>query len=167
MNAVVRTRSIRTNVLTDTTAHGSFHSFVKTTTSHRRGAIIVELALVMPFFFMLILGMCEVGQVMRVQTRLTQAVRKGCATGCRPSASNDDVIADVRDSLLTMGLQGGAVDVKVLVNDHVADIFTAKRGDKVTVKATVSTAKITWTGSTYFIGSDSVQTATLSMLKQR
>jgi Flp pilus assembly protein TadG len=134
--------------------------------SERRGAVIVELALVVPFLAVMILGMCEVGQALRVEAVLAEAARQGCAAGCRAGGSNADIVSDVSSALLASGLPAGSASITVLVNGVMADAGTAQRNDTVTVQVSIPTSQTSVTNSTLFLGANSSQTEAITMLKQ-
>lgn len=131
----------------------------------RRGAALVELALLLPVLGTIVLGVCEIGQVLRVHASLTEAARKGCATGTLPGSSNADIIGDVQSALSDSGLPTSAT-ITVKVNDIIANVATAKRNDKVSVAVSLPTAQAAWTGSNVFVLQSSVQSEVIVMLKQ-
>ena len=127
---------------------------------------MVELALVAPFLAVLILGMCEVGQALRVEALLTQAARKGCATGSRPGCGNADVIFDVQTALTDTGLPAAAATISILVNDLPGSVAAAARNDKITVNISIPTSQVAITHTRVFMGSATIQSESTTMLKQ-
>lgn len=132
----------------------------------RRGAVVVELALVASFLSILLLGMCEVGQALRVEAVLAQAARKGCAAGSRPGAGNADVVYDVRNALAAAGFPAQAATITILVNDRAGNVAQAKRNDKITVSISIPKAEVAWARSNVFMGRTAVQSEAMNMLKQ-
>ena len=131
----------------------------------RRGAAVVELAIVIPFLAVLLLGICELGQALRVETILTRASRNGCASGSRPGCGNADVLYEVRSALSAAGLPGAAATITILVNDQPGNVALARRNDKITVSVSIRTSQVTWTGSHIFVGRDSMRSNPTTMLK--
>jgi Flp pilus assembly protein TadG len=132
----------------------------------RRGAAIVELALVAPLLLALILGVGEIGQSLRVQAAMSEASRIGCETASRPGSSSSDVRRDVKQALANSGLPAEEATITVLVNDRVRNVASAKLYDKVSVSISLPTAKTSWTRSSMFMGAKSIQSQTTIMLRQ-
>jgi len=75
---------------------------MKRTTRHkRRGAALVEMALTLPLFFMVVLGIVEFGRAMMVSQLLANAAREGARLAILSGNSNSDVETAVRDFLET------------------------------------------------------------------
>lgn len=134
--------------------------------ARRRGAIIVEMALVTPFLVLLLLGICEIGQAMRVHTYLSEASRQGCATGSLPGRSNVDVVEDVRNSLSGLKLSFTTAQITIKVNDVVGNVLQARRNDKITVTVAIPMSEAAWTGSSFFVPRHSIRSQTTVMLRQ-
>jgi Flp pilus assembly protein TadG len=132
----------------------------------RRGAAVVELALLLPFLSILLLGMCELGQALWVNACLSDAARIGCETGSRPGCSNADVAIDVNAALTANSLPATAATITMLVNNKSGNIAAARRNDKITVTISIPTNQVSWTKSFFFMGTNSVQSQSGSMLKQ-
>lgn len=132
----------------------------------RRGAAVVELAMIMPFLIIVVLGVCELGQAIYVNACLSEAARIGCETGSRPGACNADVISDVNAALTEHALPTAFATITVNVNDNASEVAAARRNDKITVTVAVPTSKVSWTGSFTYTKSDSVQSQSGTMLKQ-
>ena len=65
----------------------------------RRGAAMVEMALVLPVFLMLIMGIIEFGRAMMVSNLVTNAAREGARMAVLDGSSNTEVSAAVRTFL--------------------------------------------------------------------
>jgi Flp pilus assembly protein TadG len=127
-------------------------------TSHRRrrAASTVEFALVAPIFFVVVLGLIEVGRGIMVVHLLNNAARAGCRAGAIEGRSNSDISAAVTNSLSTQGITAEAVTVQV--NDGTADASAAQPQDEITVKVSIPVGNITWVpGGSYLRGSLSGQ----------
>ena len=62
---------------------------------HRRGAAVVEFALVVPLFFMLVFGIIEFGQGFMVSQLINSAAREGARVAIASGSTNADVEAAV------------------------------------------------------------------------
>jgi len=132
----------------------------------RRGAVAVELALLMPFFATIILGVTEIGQVQRAQCYVSEAAYAGCTMGSQLGSSNSLVISDVKASLTSCKMTANSAVITIKVNDVVADVSSAKLNDKVTVKVSIPVSATSWFGSHCFIPANSTISKTVVMMKQ-
>ena len=74
--------------------------------ARRKGAAVVEFALVVPVFFLFILGVVEVGRGLMVSHLLGNAAREGCRYGIIGSKSSDQIRTVVVNKLAAQGIQG-------------------------------------------------------------
>ena len=132
----------------------------------RRGAVVVEMALIVPFLVLLLLGICEIGQTLRVHSFLSEASRQGCTAGSLSGNSNADVIEDVKIALSAFKLNTGAAVVTIRVNDVVGNVAQARRNDKITVTVAIPMSSASWTGSSMFVSRRSIRSETTVMLRQ-
>lgn len=133
---------------------------------NRKGAAVVELALVSPFLIVMALGICELGQAYKVDAVLSAASRAGSATGCRPGCSNVDVISDARSAVTAAGLSTSYLTVRILVNDQTGEVANAVHNDKITVTASIPTSQIVVVNTLRFLGVNSVLSQSTTMLRQ-
>lgn len=124
------------------------------------------MAILAPFLALLLLGICEIGQVLRIHSSLSEAARQGCAAGCLPGSSNADVIQNVNRALSASRLATSGATITIKVNDVVGSVAKALRNDKITVIVAIPTAQAAWTGSFVFVSSSSIQSETTVMLRQ-
>jgi len=132
----------------------------------RRGAAVIELAILLPFLSALLLGMAEIGQSLRVEAALSKATRNAAGIASRPGGSNSDALSEVQATLSAAGVPANAATITVSVNDQPGNAAAARRNDKITVTLSIPTAAVRLTGSNFFSSSDSVQTVSTAMLKQ-
>src|SRR5690349_5471706 len=97
--------------------------------SRRRGAALVEFAVVSPILVSLVLGTIEVSRVLQVKQYLTDAARYGARAASRPGASNSDVQAAIKAVVANFNIPASAVTTAVKVNGTTADASTANSGD--------------------------------------
>jgi Flp pilus assembly protein TadG len=140
-------------------------NFAKTSSPKTRGAAAVEFAVLAPFLIFLMLGMFEIGQGIMVKSVLSDAARIACRTGITPGKANSDVTAEVNDILTANGIPASDATITILVNGNNADVSTANRTDKISVKVAVPISDVYWF-STYFLTGQTVESETVSMMRQ-
>ena len=117
----------------------------------RSGASAVEFAFVAPIFFMLILGMIELGRGLMVRHMLTNAARQGCRVGILEGKGNADVTAAVNAALAPIGIASDTVTIEV--NDNAGDVLNAPADAVVTVIVSVPVSTVTWVPGGQYLGS--------------
>ncbi|NLF69393.1 MAG: pilus assembly protein [Candidatus Anammoximicrobium sp.] len=113
----------------------------------RSGAVMVEMALTLPVFLALILGIIEFGQAFMVQQIVTNAAREGARHGVLPGATNAAVLEKVRGHLAA-----GNLDVpEVAVAITPTDLGAARTGAAVTVRVSAPYGAIGWLATPWFL----------------
>jgi Flp pilus assembly protein TadG len=115
----------------------------------RTAAATVEFAVVAPVFFLVMLGLVEVGRGLMVQHLLLNAARQGARTGILPSNGKTDVTNAVSNTLAPAGIT--AQTVTITVNDASGDPANANSGDDIGVQVQVPISAITWVPVTNFL----------------
>jgi Flp pilus assembly protein TadG len=115
----------------------------------RRGAHLVEFALVAPVFFVFVLGIIDIGRGLMVSSLLSNAARAGCRVGVLPGKSDSDVQAAVAQALNRQGISGTTTSVRV--NGTAANANTAQAKDLITVTITVPVTNVAWLPMTAFV----------------
>jgi Flp pilus assembly protein TadG len=115
----------------------------------RRGAHLVEFALVAPLFFLFVLTLIDIGRGMMATSLLANAARAGCRTGVLPGKANSDIQTAVTQAFSGQGMSG--TTVTVMVNGTVANASTANTKDLVTVSVTAPIANVTWMPGVWFV----------------
>jgi Flp pilus assembly protein TadG len=124
----------------------------------RRAASIVEFALVAPIFFIVVLGLIEIGRACMVTELLTEAARRGCRTGVIEGTSSGSIQKAATDYLTSVGISNESAGV--YVNDVPAgntNIQGMPAYTEITVVVTVPIANATWTPIRWVNGSLSGQ----------
>jgi Flp pilus assembly protein TadG len=129
----------------------------------RTAAAIVEFALVLPILTALLLGMFEISHAIRAKESLSNAAQRACRMGSWAGTTNDDLLPEVSDVMAEAGFSGQVVTV--LVNDAPGDVMTARKGDKISVRVSVPTAKVFWL-ATVFITAPTIESETVVMVRQ-
>lgn len=125
---------------------------------YRRGVAAVEFAIIAPIFFLLVMGVIEIGRALMVQQVLINASRVGARRAVMLSSSEAVTVEATTDYANGVGVPG--VDVEVS-----PDPATAAAGDPVTVEVTINFAEVSWLPSPWFMGGK-VLTASSVMRKE-
>jgi len=112
----------------------------------RKGAAVVEFAVVAPVLILLLLGMIECGRMIMVQQALTTAVREGARTAIVEGASASSAIDAAESFLAGAGITGGKITVTP------SNTATAAHGQPITVAVVVPFAKVSWLPHPLFLG---------------
>ena len=123
----------------------------KTQEQNRQGMAIVEMALVLPLFMMLVLGIVEFGRAMMVSNLITDAAREGARLAASSDSTNSEVIALVQSSLLeTVGVDPGNVSISLTVDpgpnnaDPNDNLSLAQKRDICRVEVSVPFSKVSF-----------------------
>ena len=113
--------------------------------SRRRGATLVEFAIVAPLLFLLILGMLELGRMVMVEQFLTHAAREGARRGILEQATASDVETVVADYLSGGTISGTTITVSPT---ELTDIGSR---DPVSVSISVPYDQVSWLPAPWFL----------------
>ncbi|MCY2990604.1 MAG: pilus assembly protein [Planctomycetota bacterium] len=125
---------------------------------HRRGAVMLEFAFVLPLFLMLVLGIIEVGRLLMVTQLVTEASRAACRLAVLSGATAADVTNEATESLQAGGISSSVV-VGVTITgqttvggpvDQPINLATIPEGYAVSVKVDVPFATVAWITPTFF-----------------
>lgn len=112
----------------------------------RRGAAVIEFAIVAPIFFLMAFGMIEFGRMVMVHQLLAGAAREGARQAVVDGVTADDVEQTVRSYLTATSIDGQEAQVMVTPNPTVVP-----RGVPVTVTATIAFEKVSWLPAPFFL----------------
>lgn len=124
----------------------------------RRGATTVEFALIAPIFFLMVLGIVEIGRACMVTEMLTEAARRACRQGVIEGTSSGSIQTTATNYLSSMGINGEAANV--FVNDTPAgstDVAGMPAYTEITVVVSVPISNVTWTPLWFVTGTLSGQ----------
>jgi Flp pilus assembly protein TadG len=138
------------------------HSFIKIRgrqSSGRRGAAMVEMALVLPIFFAVVLGIIEFGRAMMVGQMVTNAAREATRLAIVDGSTNTSVETWVEE-FLESSIDVDAADVTVTItvtaapgnDDPNNQIGNAQPRDLVTVNVAVPFDKVSYLPGSYLNG---------------
>jgi len=111
----------------------------------RRGAFIVEFAVVAPVLFLLIIGLFEFGRMVMVQQILTNASREGARRAVLEQSTKAGVETTVTDYLDNQTVSGATVTV---TPDPLTSVGF---GDPVSVTVSVSYDQVSWLPAPWFL----------------
>jgi Flp pilus assembly protein TadG len=129
------------------------------TAARRRGAAIVEFAVVVPVLVLLVFGMLEFSRVMMVEQVLTNAAREGARKAVLPGATTSDVTTVVNNYLTNSGITGANSPTVSPAPD------SANAGDPITVTVSVPFNNVSWLPVPMFLGGQTLS-ATVVMCKE-
>ena len=122
---------------------------------NRRGAAVVEFAIVAPVFFLLVFGMIEYGRLVMVQQILTNASREGARRAVLDGATTAEVTTAVTTYLTNARISGSSVAVSPNPPN------TAAFGAPVTVTVSVPFNQVSWLPSPIFLGGQTMTAASV------
>jgi Flp pilus assembly protein TadG len=105
---------------------------------NRRGAAVVEFAVVAPIFFLLVFGMIEYGRMVMVQQILTNASREGARVAILDGMTSTDVTTTVDNYLNNSGIVGA--NVSVATNPPVAPDYA----ESMTIAVDIPFSQVSW-----------------------
>lgn len=124
----------------------------------RTGAALVEMALVLPIFVTLLLGLVEFGRAIMVGQMVTNAAREGCRQAVLDGSTNTSVDTFVKDFLKSStGVANSDVRVTISIANPAAagQLSSAESRDLITVQVAVPFAKVSYLPPS-FLGSASL-----------
>ncbi len=124
----------------------------------RRGATLVEFAFVAPVFFLIVLGIIEIGRACMVTELLTEAARRACRQGVIEGTSSSSIQAAATNYLTSVGVSGETANV--YVNDSPAgstNVSTMPAYTEITVVVTVPASSVAWAPPWFVTGTLSGQ----------
>lgn len=127
--------------------------------SERRGAALVEAALVLPLFFVVVLGIIEFGRAMMVSQVVTNATREAVRQAILDGSTNQAVEQWIKDFLgQTLNVAAGDVSVKITVTPAPGNpnpnnqLANAQNKDLVTINVSVPFDKVSLIPGHYLAG---------------
>ena len=144
---------------------------IKRTTTHmhrRRGAALVEMALVLPIFVSVTLGIIEFGRAMMVSQLVTNAAREGARLGSLDGTTNSEIEADIRSFLQgSANVAGGSVSVTITITpatgnpDPANNVSLANVRDEVNVAVAIPFNAVSFIDGNYLDGKNITGSATM------
>lgn len=120
---------------------------------------MVEMALVLPVFFMVVLGIVEFGRAMMVAQLVTNAAREGARIGVVKDNSNADIESFIEDFMAeAVGVGSGDVSIDITVTPAPGnttsgnEVANAQSKDLVKVEVSVPFDKVSYIAGDYLNG---------------
>lgn len=129
----------------DESRRAKLEKLFRTSRRNRRGAAVVEFAVVAPVFIMLVFGMIEYGRMVMVQQLLTNASREGARMGILDGATTSSVQTAVTTYLSNASVTGATVTV----NPNPPS--SAGYGAPVTVTVSIPFSQVSWIPTPMFL----------------
>jgi Flp pilus assembly protein TadG len=119
------------------TCHCRPHASGAESSQHRRGAAVVEFAVMAPLFLMLALGVMEIGYALDASNTLYGVVREGGRLASQDfskslapgQTANEKVIQDIKNMLTAAGIDGSNVTVTIEHADSPGTTFDLENPD--------------------------------------
>ena len=140
-------------------AGGKVEKLFRSCRRKRRGAAVVEFAVVAPVFIMLVFGMIEYGRMVMVQQLMVNASREGARVAVLDGATTSSVQSQVNTFLTNAAISGQTVTV----NPNPPS--SAGYGAPVTVTVTIPFSSVSWLPSPMYLGGKTL-TATTVMRRE-
>lgn len=113
---------------------------------NRRGAAVVEFAVVVPVFLTLVFGMIEYGRMVMVQQIITNAAREGARVAILTTATTSSVSSTVTTYLSNVSITGATVTVSP------NPPTSATAGTGVTVTVSIPYSSVSWMAPIFLSG---------------
>jgi len=113
--------------------------------ARRRGAALVEFAMIAPIFFLMVLGLIEFGRAMMVQAQMTAAAKAGARAGSFDGSQSSDVTSAVNNYLSAAGISGATTTCSP------SPPSSAYPGQNVTVTVTIPYKSVSWLPAPTFL----------------
>ena len=126
----------------------------------RRGAAAVEFAIVAPVFFLMILGMIEIGRGVMVQQVITNASREGARLAVLPGSTSSEVTARVNGVLEAAGISGATVQI----TDDAGNTLNpqdAEYGEVINVTVSVPFDQVSWLPASKYLAGKTLKASTI------
>ncbi len=111
----------------------------------RRGAVVIEFAVVAPLLFMLFFATIEFGRVLMALHGLDIAAREGCRTAISRDATEQDVSDVVAQRLGAFGISGYALTIDP------SPPRNALQWEPITVRVEVAYGQVSWLPTPRFL----------------
>jgi Flp pilus assembly protein TadG len=120
---------------------------------------MVETAIVLSIFFLLVLGLIEISRLGLTSQLLSSAANSGCRVAVINGHTQNDVVSTVQSVLSS----GGIASSSYTLVTSPSDVTTTHLGEQVTVTISVPFSKVSWLSTPLFLGSATItSSATLS-----
>ncbi len=129
----------------------------------RRGAAVVEFAIVAPVFFLFVLGIIEYGRMVMVYQMLTNSSRMGARMAVLEGTTEQEVSDAIASHLNSLGVSGETVTVTAWDQQdppQTINLSDAVNGDTVEVSVSITFDQVSWLPSPMFLGGKELSAST-------
>lgn len=134
---------------------------------NRKGASIVEFALLAPILILLVLGTIDLGQYINVSQAVSNASREGALVAARSETTSASSVESAVRAYMTgvypnaAGVMvGDALQITTSSGDG-ADLSTVNAGSSVSVKVSIEYNAVRWLSGLDFLGGKTVSSTTI------
>lgn len=127
------------------------------TGEQRRGSAIIEFAVILPVFVLLVMGMIEAGRAIMIKQIAVDASREGARWAARPIGSQSIISATVGAYLQNAGIDPNVATI-TMTPDGSSNI---PEGSAVTVTVTIPYNSVKWPGPALFMGGRNIVAQTV------
>lgn len=111
----------------------------RTTLDTRRGAAVVELAVVLPVLMILVFGSIELCQRLYTKQSVVIAAYESCRVATRQNSTTESVLSACETLLDQQGVKGATIQIRDLTNGQ-NNLDASATGDEMRVRITVDWA---------------------------
>jgi len=116
----------------------------------RRGVAAVEMALVLPIFLLVTMGMVEFGRALMVGQLVTNAAREGARMAILDGSSTASVKTSIQSFLAgAAGVSTGDITVTATVGGVSKDVSAAVAKEMIAIKVSIPFSKVSYLPPTY------------------
>jgi Flp pilus assembly protein TadG len=114
---------------------------------------MVEMAVVLPVFMMLVLGIVEFGRALSVGQMVTNASREACRRSVLDDSESTAIESEIKTFLAgSLDVTTSDVTVECYVNDALANVSTAVENDKIRVRVEVDANDVAYFSGKFLLG---------------
>lgn len=125
----------------------------RTRAAGRKGAALVEFAVVAPLMILFTLGLIDMGRMTMVKQLLINASREGARAATLPGATTESVRNDILEMLESSG-------VTAAVTMNPALLSEAAPGSNITVTVQAEANSVSWLGNSLFMSGKMLRAST-------
>lgn len=126
--------------------------------SAKKGAALVEFALVAPLLVLFTMGLIDIGRMTMVKQLLINASREGARSATLPNATSEKIVSQVEQMLTNSGVTGSVT----LSPDQ---LTAASPGSTIKVTVSATANSVSWIGTSLFMSGKTL-TASTSMRRE-
>lgn len=144
----------------DKEKHFKLEKLCRLCRQYRRGVAAVEFAIVAPLFFLMILGMIEIGRGVMVQQIITNASREGARLAVLPGSNTSEVNSRVSEILTASGVNGATVQI-LNRSGEPTNPENVTFGDVVNVTVSVPFDQVSWLPASRYLAGKNLTASTI------